>query len=112
MIKGLFRIKASINWKDLPKNLNYHSIIMSDKINNMIEENHLPSKILTSYRSKEERKASLKQRRQERKALKQVGFHDKNLEETQYYFENGFRKVYPYFFRWNTTAKERWLILY
>ena len=58
--------------------------------------------------SKEERKQMLKQRRQEKKAAKQVGFDNLMLNQTQYYFENGFRKVYPYYYGWNTTAKERW----
>ena len=30
------------------------------------------------------------------------------MKQTEYYFENGLRKVYPYYFGWNTTAKERW----
>ena len=58
--------------------------------------------------TKEERKQQLKQKRQARKAEKQVGFSNAMLEQTEYYFENGFRKVYPYYFGWNTTAKERW----
>lgn len=62
-------------------------------------------------RTKEERKQELKKRRQERKAVKQVGFSNLMLNQTQYYFENGFRKVYPYYFGWNTTAKERWFEL-
>jgi lysosomal alpha-mannosidase len=57
---------------------------------------------------KEERKRMLKIRRQSKKEVKQVGFYDETLTQTDYYFENGLRKVYPYFFFWNTTAKERW----
>lgn len=64
------------------------------------------------FRTKEERKQALKQRRQERKANKQVGFSNEILNQTQYYFENGCRKVYPYFFGWNTTAKERWFVAF
>lgn len=57
---------------------------------------------------KEERKRMLKIRRQAKKEVKQVGFFNESLTQTDYYFENGLRKVYPYFFFWNTTAKERW----
>ena len=28
-----------------------------------------------------------------------------NMSETEYYFENGFRKVYPYFFTFHTFCK-------
>lgn len=31
------------------------------------------------------------------------------LNETEYYFENGLRKVYPYYFAYNTYCKGRWL---
>ena len=54
---------------------------------------------------KEERKRMLKLRRQSKKEVKQVGFYNETLTQTDYYFENGLRKVYPYFFFWNTTAK-------
>ena len=59
--------------------------------------------------TKEERKKCLKERRQQKQAQKVVGFSDNDrLKQTSYYFENGLRKVYPYIFAWNTTAKERW----
>jgi len=58
--------------------------------------------------SKEERKRLLKERRQKKKEHKAVGIGQDILKQTDYYFENGLRKVYPYFFGWNTTAKERW----
>lgn len=57
---------------------------------------------------KEERKKALKQRRFLKKENKEVGFSNDILKQTEYYFENGLRKVYPYYFGWNTTAKERW----
>ena len=61
--------------------------------------------------SKEERKQDRKARLRLKQETKAVGFHDNHtLKQTEYYFENGLRKVYPYFFCWNTTAKERWLI--
>ncbi|KAH8350676.1 hypothetical protein KR084_000901 [Drosophila pseudotakahashii] len=37
------------------------------------------------------------------------GFNDERYEETSYYFENGLRKVYPYFFTFTTFAKGRWV---
>lgn len=58
--------------------------------------------------SKEERKRLLKERRQKKKEHKAVGIGQEILKQTDYYFENGLRKVYPYYFGWNTTAKERW----
>lgn len=57
---------------------------------------------------KQERKIQLKIRRQAKKEVKPVGFYNETLTQTDYYFENGLRKVYPYFFFWNTTSKERW----
>ncbi len=44
---------------------------------------------------KEERKANLKKRRQEKQANKSVGTSNENLDQSEYYFENGLRKVYP-----------------
>lgn len=57
---------------------------------------------------KEERKRNLKLRRQQKREHKEAGISNDILKQTQYYFENGLRKVYPYYFGWNTTAKERW----
>lgn len=58
--------------------------------------------------TKEERKKLLKERRHVKKENKSVGITNDILHQTDYYFENGLRKVYPYYFGWNTTAKERW----
>ncbi|KAH8287904.1 hypothetical protein KR018_006963 [Drosophila ironensis] len=41
--------------------------------------------------------------------LKRPGFSDERYDETSYYFENGLRKVYPYFFTFTTHAKGRWV---
>lgn len=61
--------------------------------------------------TKEERKQDRKARLALKQEKKAVGFHDnETLKQTQYYFENDLRKVYPYFFGWNTTAKERWFV--
>lgn len=58
---------------------------------------------------KAEKKRLLKERRAKHKETKEVGFNfNDSLKQTDYYFENGLRKVYPYDFHWNTTAKERW----
>ncbi|XP_017075672.2 LOW QUALITY PROTEIN: RNA pseudouridylate synthase domain-containing protein 2 [Drosophila eugracilis] len=40
---------------------------------------------------------------------KRPGFSEDRFEETSYYFENGLRKVYPYFFTFTTFAKGRWV---
>nr|XP_017025426.1 RNA pseudouridylate synthase domain-containing protein 2 isoform X5 [Drosophila kikkawai] len=40
---------------------------------------------------------------------KRPGFSDERYDETSYYFENGLRKVYPYFFTFTTFAKGRWV---
>lgn len=59
--------------------------------------------------NKAEKKRKLKERRALAKETKEVGFnYNESLKQTDYYFESGLRKVYPYFFDWNTTAKERW----
>ena len=55
-----------------------------------------------------ERREKLKERRRQKKETKSVGFFLESLKQTDYYFENGLRKVYPYEFSWQTTAKERW----
>ena len=44
---------------------------------------------------KDQRRANLKKRRQERQAVKPVGTSNESLDQTEYYFENGLRKVYP-----------------
>ncbi|KAK3581085.1 hypothetical protein CHS0354_033873 [Potamilus streckersoni] len=36
------------------------------------------------------------------------GFTDACMRETEYYFENGLRKVYPYYYTFSTYVKERW----
>ena len=55
---------------------------------------------------KAQKKRELKERRAKAKETKEVGFNlNESLKQTDYYFENGLRKVYPYFFYWNTTAK-------
>lgn len=37
------------------------------------------------------------------------GFSDEKFNETSYYFENGLRKVYPYYFTFTTYTKGRWV---
>lgn len=41
--------------------------------------------------------------------LTRPGFTDDKYEETSYYFDNGLRKVYPYYFTYTTYAKGRWV---
>lgn len=77
---------------------------------NSLENNTNQSKKRHKY-TKEERKQDRKARLALKQEKKAVGFHDNDtLKQTQYYFENDLRKVYPYFFGWNTTAKERWFV--
>ncbi|XP_037071799.1 RNA pseudouridylate synthase domain-containing protein 2-like [Pollicipes pollicipes] len=47
----------------------------------------------------------------ETKALKakRPGFTDERYTETSYWFENGLRKVYPYYFTFTTFTKGRWV---
>ncbi|XP_026844499.1 RNA pseudouridylate synthase domain-containing protein 2-like [Drosophila persimilis] len=40
---------------------------------------------------------------------KRPGLTDEKYDETSYYFENGLRKVYPYFFTFTTFTKGRWV---
>ncbi|XP_065570945.1 pseudouridylate synthase RPUSD2-like isoform X2 [Artemia franciscana] len=56
--------------------------------------------------SRETKKAKL-----ETRALKakRPGFSDERYNETDYYFENGLRKVYPYYFTFTTFTKGRWV---
>lgn len=37
------------------------------------------------------------------------GFSDERFNETSYYFDNGLRKVYPYYFTFTTFTKGRWV---
>lgn len=40
---------------------------------------------------------------------KRSGFTDEKYDETEYYFERGLRRVYPYSFTFSTFAKRRWV---
>uniref|UniRef100_A0A0P5H1X9 Pseudouridylate synthase RPUSD2 n=1 Tax=Daphnia magna TaxID=35525 RepID=A0A0P5H1X9_9CRUS len=40
---------------------------------------------------------------------KRPGFTDERYSETEYFFENGLRKVYPYYFTFTTFTKGRWV---
>ncbi|XP_043216269.1 RNA pseudouridylate synthase domain-containing protein 2-like isoform X1 [Amphibalanus amphitrite] len=57
------------------------------------------------------RLACLLQAKLETKALKakRPGFTDERYTETSYWFENGLRKVYPYYFTFTTFTKGRWV---
>lgn len=90
--------------------MGYSSHIFFIKLKKMSVQSDLEREkiIMNKDEIKEERKKSLRQRRQLKKEHKEVGFSNDTLKQTEYYFENGLRKVYPYYFGWNTTAKERW----
>ncbi|CAH8611863.1 unnamed protein product [Dicrocoelium dendriticum] len=66
-----------------------------------------------TFRSKEERKAlqksSAKAREQERKRALTDFAHYENSDISDYYFCDGFRKVFPYYFVFKAYAKRRWL---
>ncbi|CAL4062719.1 unnamed protein product [Meganyctiphanes norvegica] len=53
----------------------------------------------------------IKKAKMETKALKakRPGFSEERYNETQYYIENGLRKVYPYYFTFTTFTKGRWV---
>lgn len=55
--------------------------------------------------------ADVKKAKFETKALKakRPGFTDDRYQETEYYVENGLRKVYPYYFTFTTFTKGRWV---
>jgi len=55
--------------------------------------------------------ADVKKAKIETKALKakRPGFTDDRYNETEYYVENGLRKVYPYYFTFTTFTKGRWV---
>ncbi|XP_011177484.1 pseudouridylate synthase RPUSD2 [Zeugodacus cucurbitae] len=59
----------------------------------------------------DEQVEALKKARLETKALKakRPGFSEDRYDETSYYFENGLRKVYPYYFTFTTFTKGRWV---
>ena len=56
-----------------------------------------------------DKKAKLKQKRLEAKSNRSVGLPIEELNLTDYYFENGLRKVYPYYHCFRTSVKERWV---
>lgn len=66
-----------------------------------------------AFSSKEEwdliRKSSLKARKQERKRTLTDFAHYENSDISDYYFCDGFRKVFPYYFVFKAYAKHRWL---
>ena len=74
----------------------------------VIKESKSAIRHRTNLEMKEERKANLKKRRQAKRENKAVGISNDIPQQTTYYFENGLRKVYPYYFGWHTTCKERW----
>ncbi|CAF0863097.1 unnamed protein product [Didymodactylos carnosus] len=90
--------------------------ICSNDINDCTDRNNVSTKYVKP--TKAERRSRMKQRRLQRSELKPVGFRkssenidnkNNNLNSTSiYFFENGLRKVFPYYFTWSTYAKQRW----
>jgi len=50
-----------------------------------------------------------KKKKRDAKPVGSLNFTDECLNETEYYFENGLRKVYPYYFKFCTHTKGRWV---
>lgn len=57
---------------------------------------------------KEERKKIRLEKKRQERIGKDVDFNEDWLEESDYYEENGLRKVHPYYFTFAAYAKGRW----
>ncbi|PVD20891.1 hypothetical protein C0Q70_19054 [Pomacea canaliculata] len=98
----------------LAETANNDSGILLSSINTVGDVSVNP--LVVNQMSKRARKKMLRQEKQ--KALRKSkrpftrntnpGFSKDVFSETDYYFENGLRKVYPYYFAFGTYAKERW----
>ncbi|KAF8567274.1 hypothetical protein P879_03881 [Paragonimus westermani] len=64
---------------------------------------------LSKEAKKEIQKVEARSRKQDKKRALDDFPHYENTEISDYYFENGFRKVYPYHFVFKSYAKRRWL---
>lgn len=71
---------------------------------------------LSKRAQRKQKRLVAKERRKELKKLtkgltknKDPGFDNSLFSAAEYYFENGLRKVYPYYFTFSTFAKERWI---
>jgi len=81
-------------------------------INYLNQEQQLINGLLSKRKlDLEEPREDLKKAKLETRALKakRPGFTDERFNETTYYFENGLRKVYPYYFTFTTFTKGRWV---
>ncbi|KAJ9581971.1 hypothetical protein L9F63_003661 [Diploptera punctata] len=79
----------------------------SDFINQNTEE-ELRQKIENTSKA-DTKRTSKKNRENKTVKPRRPGFSDECYNETSYYFENGLRKVYPYFFTFTTYTKGRWV---
>ncbi|XP_044759669.1 RNA pseudouridylate synthase domain-containing protein 2-like [Coccinella septempunctata] len=89
-----------------------HQALMESNEMKCCEEQELTKNCAEKRRADEElTKKDLKKAKLETKALKakRPGFTDDRYDETSYYFENGLRKVYPYYFTFTTFTKGRWV---
>lgn len=68
-------------------------------------ENSLVKKVMLK------RKSDFSEKRAKRICAREIkhGLDDSSLKETEYYFDNYLRKVYPYYFTYTTFCKGRWV---
>ncbi|THD20768.1 RNA pseudouridylate synthase domain-containing protein 2 [Fasciola hepatica] len=67
------------------------------------------TKKISKEEKKVQQKSNLRARRQEKKRLAEDFDHYENVNISEYYFENQFRKVFPYVFTFKAYAKRRWI---
>ncbi|KAF6771523.1 hypothetical protein AHF37_10540 [Paragonimus kellicotti] len=79
-------------------------------VRSMTSSAKLTKKLKLSKEAKKEiQKVEARSRKQDKKRALDDFPHYENTEISDYYFENGFRKVYPYHFVFKSYAKRRWL---
>nr|XP_002128102.1 RNA pseudouridylate synthase domain-containing protein 2 isoform X2 [Ciona intestinalis] len=94
-------LRSSASDKDEKRKLECDVII--DPKRTKLEVEKVEKKLNHSFRSKQKLPIHMRY-------AKQPLFQNKDIfKETEYYFENGFRKVHPYYFDFNTFCKGRWL---
>ncbi|XP_013420058.1 RNA pseudouridylate synthase domain-containing protein 2-like [Lingula anatina] len=68
----------------------------------------LSKKAMKKKLRREKYKEKEREKKKNKPPKEQTCFTDTTLAETEYYFENGLRKLYPYYYTFNTWSKERW----
>lgn len=79
------------------------------------EDGAIPEPVLSKRAQRKQKRLFAKERRKEMKKLtkgltnnKDPGFDKSLFDAAEYYFENGLRKVYPYYFTFSSYCKQRW----